>query len=146
MNFISCVSFKTRMGHSFKKYIKLHYDGLCLSHKAFGIYLWNIFKMSKLMLNHDLPQRQSHTANQQWSQDCKPGPHSQAKIQRSGCVDNFLRIFQFCVISAGIYCNQQKPNVADLAKKEENGSMEAVRRKLKYPPRARPETRRVSGK
>lgn len=73
-------------------------------------------------------------------------PHSQAKIQRSGCVDNFLRIFQFCVISAGIYCNQQKPNVADLAKKEENGSMEAVRRKLKYPPGARPETRRVSGK
>lgn len=66
-------------------------------------------------------------------------------MKPSCCFGDFLWIFQFCVISAGLYCNEQKPTLANLAKKEVNGRIRQFTEKLKYLLRARPETRRMSG-
>lgn len=132
--------------HMFQKYITWPYDSFCLAYEAFRMYLQNILKMSKLILSRD-PPKDSVTQRiiSSRGRTRSSAFHSWAKMKPSCCFGDCLWIFQFCVISAGLYCNQQKPTLANLAKKEVNGRIRQFTEKLKYLPRARPETRRMSG-
>lgn len=117
----------------FQKYIRLQYDFLCLVHKAFRRYLWNILKMSKLMLSNDLPKDRAVQLIGSGARSGSQVSQSQAKIKSSCCFGYFIWIFHFYIISAGLYCKHQKPTLADLAKMEVNGRMGAVHRKAKTP-------------
>lgn len=120
MNF-KCFLKKFYDRNLFQKYIIiLHDDCLCLAYRIQDIF---IFKMSKVMLSHDLPKAR---VTQRISSGARTGSQvsqSQAKIKPSCCCGNFD--YLVCVRSAGLYRSQKKPTLAELTKKEVNGRMEA---------------------
>lgn len=69
------------------------------------------------MVSHDLPMDQVKPLSSSGAKTGSQVSHSQTKIKASLCFVYFLCIFFCFVISAGLYCKQQKPTLTDLAKK-----------------------------
>lgn len=96
--------------------------------------------MSKLMLSHDLPKDRPTQLKVVESQDS----HSHAKIKPNHCFGYFLWIFQFCVMSAGLWCRQQT-KLADLAKRSKWKDGDTSQESQNPWAWAKPETRRALG-